>query len=357
MMRKASFIALLAAAVIGAGACSGHSSQGGGGTPAAAGAITLVGAGSTFDYPFFSRAFYEYHKIEPSVSINYQSIGSGGGIQQFTRKTVDFGATDVPMSAKELAAVDGGATAVLQIPVALGGVAIAYNLPDAPQHVRLSPAVLSRIFLGEVHKWSDPAIASVNSGARLPDLPIVVVHRADGSGTTFIFTDYLSRVSPEWKAKVGTAKTVAWPATGASVGMKGTEGVAGQIKNSPGAIGYVELAYALQTGMAYAALQNKEGTFVLPTMQSVRAAAATKPNVSAADFSIVNGAGANAYPLAGYSWALLYTQYPSAAKQTALCRLFHWLETDGQTLAAQVDYVELPSAVSARAVSALGPCP
>jgi hypothetical protein len=214
MMRNRSFIALLAAAAAGVAACSGQSPQGGG-TPAA-GAITLVGAGSTFDYPFFSRAFYEYHKIDPNVSINYQSIGSGGGIQQFTRKTVDFGATDVPMSAKELAAVDGGAAAVLQIPVALGGVAIAYNLPGAPPHVRLSPAALSGIFLGEVHNWSDPAIASINSGARLPDLPIVVVHRADGSGTTFIFTDYLSRVSPEWKAKVGTAKTVAWPATGAT---------------------------------------------------------------------------------------------------------------------------------------------
>jgi phosphate transport system substrate-binding protein len=355
MMRNRSFIALLAAAAAGVAACSGQSPQGGG-TPAA-GAITLVGAGSTFDYPFFSRAFYEYHKIDPNVSINYQSIGSGGGIQQFTRKTVDFGATDVPMSAKELAAVDGGAAAVLQIPVALGGVAIAYNLPGAPPHVRLSPAALSGIFLGEVHNWSDPAIASINSGARLPDLPIVVVHRADGSGTTFIFTDYLTRVSPEWKAKVGTAKTVAWPATGASVGMKGTEGVAGQIKNSPGAIGYVELAYALQTGMAYAALQNKQGTFALPTMQSVRAAAATKPSVSATDFSIVNAAGATSYPLAGYSWALLYRHYPTAQRQTVLCRLFHWLETDGQKLAAKVDYVELPPAVSARAVSALGPCP
>lgn len=351
-----SLLALLGAAAIGAAACSGQSSQSGGATPSA-GELTLVGAGSTFDYPFFSRAFYDYHQSEPNVSVNYQSIGSGGGIQQFTRKTVDFGATDVPMSAKELAAVDGGAPAVVQIPVALGGVAIAYNLAGAPQHMNLSPAVLSAIYLGQVRNWSDPAIASINSGVTLPNLPIVVVHRADGSGTTFIFTDYLSRVSPEWKAKVGTAKTVSWPATAASVGMKGTEGVAGQIKNSPGAIGYVELAYALQTEMAYAALQNKTGKFVLPSVASVRAAAAVKPNVSAADFSIVDSVGAGAYPLAGYSWALLYRHYPNPTRQSALCHLFRWLETDGQKLAGQVAYVELPQAVGGRAVSALGPCP
>ena len=345
---------MLLAGALALAACSGQQ----GGTSASNGsgaAVALLGAGSTFVNPFFSRAFDAYRAVDANVSINYQSIGSGGGIEQFTAQTVDFGATDVPMNAKELAAVHGGAAAVLQIPVALGGVAIAYNVPGAPEHIVLSPTVLSQIYLGEVKDWGDPAIAALNPGAKLPDLPIVVVHRADGSGTTYIFTDYLSSVSPTWQTKVGKAKTVSWPGQ-TSVGMKGNEGVAGQVKNTPGAIGYVELAYALQTDMAYAAMVNRSGQSIVPSIATVKAAAASVPAVTATKFSIVNSAAKGAYPLAGYTWALLYTTNPDAAKQAALCRLFRWVETDGQEYAAAIDYVDLPSSVSSRAVAALGRC-
>ena len=351
-MRKRHVPAIVAALVL--AACGSQQGATNGAAPSGV-AVTLVGAGSTFVNPFFSSAFDAYHSVDPNVSVNYQSIGSGGGIQQFTAQTVDFGATDVPMNAKELAAVHGGAAAVLQIPVALGGVAIAYNVPGAPQHLVLSSTVLSQIYLGSVKNWNDPAIAALNPGAKLSDLPIVVVHRADGSGTTYIFTDYLSSVSPAWKASVGTAKTVSWPAP-SSVGMKGNEGVSGQVKNTPGAIGYVELAYALQTNMAYAAIENRSGQSIVPSIATVKAAAASMPAVTATRFSIVNSAGKGAYPLAGYTWALLYKANPDAAKRAALCRLFHWVETDGQEYATPIDYVDLPSSVSSRAVAALGPC-
>jgi len=339
---------LLVAATL-AAACAGQSGK----LPQSGGAASqLVGAGSTFDYPLFSRAFYQYSQLHPAVSVNYQSIGSGGGIEQFTKKTVDFGATDVPMGAKELAAVAGGAAAVVQIPVALGGVVVAYNVPGAPAHLRVAPDVLGGIYLGAIRDWNDPAIAKLNPAAHLKSLPIIVVHRADGSGTTYIFTDYLSAVNPAWKRASGKGKTVTWPAASA-VGAKGNEGVAGQIRNSPGAIGYIELSYAMQNDIPFAALENKAGNFVLPSLESVKAAAAAKPNVSANDFSIVNQPGAHAYPIAGYSWALLYKRYPDAAKQKALHDLFRWLLTDGQRYAASVDYVPLPPNVSGAAVQLL----
>lgn len=315
----------------------------------------IVGAGSTFDNPFFSRAFFQYKSDHPDVTVNYQSIGSGGGIQQFTAHTVDFGATDVPMNAKELAAVQGGPAGVVQIPVALGGVAIAYDVPGAPSGIVLTPDVLASIFLGDVKDWDDASIVKANPSVKLPHLPIVVVHRADASGTTFIFTDYLSSVSAAWKTRVGYAKTVAWPAA-SSVGMKGNEGVSGQIKNTPGAIGYVELAYALETQMPYASIVNKSGVAIAPSIASVRAAAASRPAVTATDFSIVDSSAKDAYPIAGYTWALLYKHYPDAAKQASLCDLFRWVETDGQKLALGIDYVDIPPAVSAHAVAALGPC-
>ena len=345
--------AMLAFALV-LGACTGQQS-GESGSQSTTSANTLVGAGSTFVYPFFSRAFDAYQRETPGVTINYQSIGSGGGIQQFTAHTVDFGATDVPMNAKELAAVQGGASAVVQIPVALGGVAVAYDVPGAASGLVLSPNVLAAIYLGEIKNWDDARIAALNPSTKLPDLAIVVVHRADASGTTYIFTDYLSSVSPAWKARVGVAKTVSWPAP-SSVGMKGNEGVSGQIKNTPGAIGYVELAYALETQMAYASIVNKSGSAVAPSIASVRAAAAAKPSVSASDFSIVDSGAKAAYPIAGYTWALLYKRDPDAAKQAALCALFHWVETGGQKLAPGIDYVDIPAAVSARAVESLGPC-
>jgi phosphate transport system substrate-binding protein len=313
----------------------------------------LVGAGSSFDYPFFSRAFYQYSQVHTDVSVDYQSIGSGAGIQQFTAKTVDFGASDVPMNAKELAAANASNGDVVQVPVALGGVVIAYNVPGAPANLRLTPDVLVGIFEGKISNWNDKAIAALNPGANLPNLPVVTVHRADGSGTTYIFTDYLSHVSSDWNTSVGTSKTVSWPAAAASLGAKGNEGVAGQVRNNPGALGYVELAYALENGMTYAAIQNKSGRFVSPTLDTVRAAAAQKPNVSPTDFSIVDQNGASSYPICGYSWVMLWKAQSDAGRGHALVDLFNWVVSSGQSYAKNVHYVPLPSNVQNGARQAL----
>ena len=322
----------------------------------------LSGAGSTFDNPFFSKAFDEYSHAHQGVSVDYASVGSGAGIQQFTKRTVDFGATDIPMNASELAAYPSGANAVLQLPVTLGGVVVAYNVPglsdagvSSPSHLRFSPDVLSSIFMGAVKTWNDPAIAALNPGARLPSLPITVVHRADASGTTYMFTDYLSAASPAWRAKVGKGKTVDWYAQ-ASLGAKGNEGVAGQIKNSPGAIGYVELAYALATQMDYASIRNRDGKFVVPSMATVQAAAAQRPAISPVAFSIVNMPGAASYPISGYSWLLIERTNPDAAKGAAICELARWMLSDGQKVAPSVEYVALPADVSRAALGRLGPC-
>ena len=312
----------------------------------------IVGAGSSFDYPFFSRAFYQYSEVHNDVTVDYQSIGSGAGIQQFTAKTVDFGASDVPMNAKELAAAASSNGDVIQVPVALGGEAIAYNVPGAPANLHLSPDVLTGIFSGTISNWNDKAIAQLNPQANLPNLPIVTVHRADGSGTTYIFTDYLSHVSAAWKSQIGTGKSVNWPGASA-LGAKGNEGVAGQVRNNPGAIGYVELAYALENGMTYAAIRNKAGAFVLPTLDSVRAAAAQKSTVNPNDFSIVDQSGAASYPICGYSWVMLWRSQPDASKGKALVDLFNWLVTSGQSYAAKVHYVPLPSNVQNSARKAL----
>ena len=312
----------------------------------------IVGAGSTFDFPFFSSAFYQYKADHPDISVNYQSIGSGGGIQQFTARTVDFGASDVPLSSTEMKAAMAANGPVVEIPVALGGVAVAYNVPGAPNHLKLSAATLTNIFMGKITNWNDGSIAASNPGAKLPDLPIVVVHRADGSGTTYIFTDYLSHVSADWKSQVGTGKTVSWPAA-SSVGAKGTEGVAGQIQNTPGAIGYIELAYALENDIAYASLQNRAGTFVEPTLDSVRAAAAQKPGVSPSDFSIVDQQGAQSYPICGYSWVMLWRNQGDPTRGKQLTDLFGWLVTSGQPYAVKLKYVALPENVQSEAQKAL----
>lgn len=307
-------------------------------------ATMLTGAGSTWDFPFFSKAFYEYSKSHSDVQVNYQSIGSGGGIQQFTQRTVDFGATDVPMNAKELAAAQAGGGPVLQVPVVLGGVSVAYNLPGVSS-LKLSPGVLADIYLGKIAKWNDPAIAKINAGAKLPDTSIVVVHRSDGSGTTYTFTDYLSHVSAEWKSKVGAAKSVEWPAPSA-VGGKGNEGVAGQITNSPGAIGYVELAYVIQNHMPQALLQNAAGKYLAASPDGVRAAAATRPDVTPTAFSIVDTKCAACYPIAGYSWVVLYQNAQDKARAKTVQELFRWVSSpDGQKIAGTLDYVPLPENV------------
>ena len=312
----------------------------------------FVGAGSTFDNPFFSRAFYQYHADHSDVSINYQSIGSGGGIQQFTARTVDFGASDVPLNKNEMKTATDANGPVVEFPVTLGGVAIAYNVAGAPPHLKLSPSVLAGIFLGSITNWNDGAIAALNPGAKLPDLPIIVVHRADGSGTTYIFTDYLSHVSSQWKSKIGTGKSVSWPAP-SSVGMKGTEGVAGQIQNTPGAIGYIELAYALENDIAYAAIQNQAGKFVIPTLETVRSAAAQKADVSPDNFSIVDEGGADSYPICGYSWIMLWRNQADPQRGKQLTDMLRWLVTSGQSYAVTVKYVALPENVQAAAVKAL----
>jgi phosphate transport system substrate-binding protein len=318
--------------------------------PAAFAATQIVGAGSTFDYPFFSKAFYDYSQKNTDVSVNYQSIGSGGGIQQFTAGTVDFGASDVPMNAKELARANGR---VLQIPITLGGAGIAYNLPGIGKGLHLTREIVADIYLGKITKWNDPAIQKLNPGAKLPNMAITVVHRSDGSGTTYIFTDFLSHVSPEWKQKVGTGKSVQWPAP-SSIGGKGNEGVAGLVRQTPGAIGYVELAYLLENDMSYALLQNAAGNYLYPTIGTVAAAAATKPNVSSTDFSIVDTSCAQCYPISGYSWVLLYQKPQDPTRGTLVKEIMSWLVTKGQPIAKTVDYVPLPANVQRQALHILG---
>ncbi|TAM59185.1 phosphate ABC transporter substrate-binding protein PstS [bacterium] len=316
-------------------------------------ATQLTGAGSSFDYPLFSKAFYEYGQHHNDVTVNYQSIGSGGGIQQFTAKTVDFGASDVPLNTEEYKRAEAAGGKVLQIPIALGGVAVVYNLPGVTQGLRLSGPVIADIYLGKIAKWDDAAIAKLNPKVKLPSEPIVVVHRSDGSGTSYIFTDYLSSVSPEWKSKVGVGKSVQWPAQN-SVGGKGNEGIAGQVRETAGAIGYVELAYALQNSMTYAQLENSARAFVSPTVNSVRAAAASKPNVSPADFSIVNRPGAASYPIAGYSWVMVFAKPSDAARGKQIKEVLEWTVTAGQSIAASLDYVPLPANVQQEAKRVLG---
>lgn len=312
-------------------------------------ATQLTGAGSTFVYPFFSKAFYTYSQTHSDVTVNYQSIGSGGGIQQFVAKTVDFGASDVPMNAEELKRAGG---LVVQIPVALGGIAVTYNLPGSSA-VRLTRAVLADIYLGKVTRWNDAELTKLNPRASLPNLPIVTVHRSDGSGTTYIFTDFLSSVSKEWKEKAGTGKSIQWPGTN-TVGGKGNEGVAGQVRQTQGSIGYVELAYAIENKMATAEVENKSGKWVACTESTVRAAAATKGNVSPTDFSIVDRQGDNAYPIAGYTWAFVY-QNPTDKPRAKLVRdVLSWVTgDDAQKIAGGLNYVPLPDAVQETAKKAL----
>jgi phosphate transport system substrate-binding protein len=321
-------------------------------TPALA-ATSLTGAGSTWDYPFFSKAFYEYGKSHGDVQVNYQSIGSGGGIQQFTQRTVDFGATDVPMNPSEVAAAEKSGGPVLQVPVVLGGVSIAYNVPGVSSGIHLTPAVLSDIFLGKIINWNDPSIAKLNPSTKFPNLSIVVVHRSDGSGTTYTVTDYLSHVSPEWDSKIGKGKNVSWPAQSA-VGGKGNEGVAGQITNSPGAIGYVELAYVIENHMPSAALLNRAGKYVEAGPTGVRAAAATKSDISATNYSIVDTSCAACYPIAGYSWVVVFKNPQDKERGKVLKELLSWVASPaGQEIAGGLDYVPLPESVQALAQKTL----
>jgi phosphate transport system substrate-binding protein len=298
---------------------------------------TLNGAGATFPYPIYSKWFDEYHKIKPDVSINYQSIGSGGGIRQFTAKTVDFGASDGPMSDQQLFAVDGK---TLHIPTVLGAVVPVINV-DGVTGFKITGPVLADIFLGKIKNWDDAAIKALNPEAKLPGSPITVVHRADGSGTTYCFVDYLSKVSPEWKQKVGKGTSVNWPV---GLGGKGNEGVSGLIKQTRNSIGYVELIYAKQNNIEYASVQNAAGKFIKADIDSVSAAAAGVEMPKDYRVSITNAAGDTAYPISTFTWLLIY-QNNSGQIGAILRDFLGWMLDDGQKIAPNLGYAPLPDKV------------
>ena len=306
----------------------------------------INGAGSSFDNPAFSLWFDAYSKVDPSVHFNYQSIGSGAGQKQLLAQTVDFGASDAPMTD---AAMAGAPSPILHIPVVAGAVVISYNLPGSPA-LRLDGATLADIFLGSVTKWNDGKIAALNPGVSLPDLPIIVVHRSDGSGTSFIFTDYLCSISPEWSQKVGKSTSVSWP-TG--LGGKGNEGVAGQVKQLPGAIGYVELAYAEQNKLPFATLKNAAGNFIKASPEAVSKAMATATIPDDFRFSMVNAPGDQAYPISGASWVLIFQKQTKPEIGRKLVSFLKWAVTEGQKISPQLSYAPLPENVQSRELKLL----
>lgn len=306
--------------------------------------VSLNGAGATFPYPIYSKWFSDY-AAETGVRINYQSNGSGAGIQQLAAGTVDFGASDGPMTDEEMARAQGGP--VLHFPSVLGAVVLTYNVPDVTQPLRVTPELVADIFLGKVTRWNDARLAAVNPGVTLPASDIIVVHRSDGSGTTYVFTDYLTAVSPGWASGPGRGKAVAWPV---GLGGQGNEQVAGQVKQTPGTIGYVELAYARQNQLPVALVRNVSGEFVEPTIESITAAADGAKDQLGPDtdyrVSIVNAAGAGAYPISSFTWLLVYERQPDAAKGQALVDFMRWMYTTGQQSAGTLDYAPLPAALT-----------
>jgi phosphate transport system substrate-binding protein len=312
-------------------------------------AQTLInGAGSSFDYPAFTKWFEAYGKTDANVRFNYQSIGSGAGQKQLINQTVDFGASDAPMTDESMATAKGK---ILHIPIVAGGVAIIYNLPDNPK-LKLDGDTLASIYLGNITKWNDPKIAALNPGVTLPDLAVVPVHRADGSGTSFIFTDYLSVVNPAWADSVGKGASVKWPA-GVGLAAKGSEGVAGQVKQQSGGIGYAELAYANQNKIPYADMKNSSGNFISPAPESVSAALATAKIPDDFRFSMVNAPGDKSYPISGASWVLVYEQTKKTVNGKPLVAFLKWAVTDGQKLSSQLDYAPLPESVQQRELKLL----
>jgi len=311
--------------------------------------ISLNGAGASFPYPLLSTMMVQYNKLYTNVQINYQSIGSGGGIRQHTNKTIDFGASDAPLTEAQRSAAPN----TLHIPITIGCIVITYNIPEVPKGLKMTGQVVADIFLGNIKRWDDQAIKSLNPGLQLPDKDILVVHRSDGSGTTFVFTSYLSIVSSEWKAKVGQGTAVQWP-TG--LGSAGNEGVAGLVRGTPYTIGYVELAYAIQNKMAYAFLQNKDGNFVEPTLESTSAAVTSvasglpKGDESWSNVSLLNAPGADSYPIVSFSYILVYKELsvlPAMNKDKAqtLVDFLWWAVHEGQSYATNLDYVPLPESV------------
>ena len=320
-------------------------------TPAAGSGsdLQINGAGATFPYPIYSKWFDEYHKLHPEVRINYQSIGSGGGIRQVTNETVFFGATDGPMTEEQLKAAP---RPIMHFPTVLGADVPVYNIPGVTAELKFTGPLLADIFLGKVTKWNDPAVAKLNAGVKLPATDITVVHRSDGSGTTYIWVDYLSKVSPEWKTKVGVSTSVNWP-TG--VGGKGNEGVAGMVSQTPGSIGYVELIYAKQNNIAYGSVQNAAGEFVKASEASVTAAAAGAAADMPEDFrvSITNAPGAGAYPISSFTWLLLYEDPKDKPRAKIMVDFVKWALGDGQKFATELGYAPLPPEVVKRELTAL----
>ena len=305
-------------------------------------ASTLInGAGATFPYPIYSKWFDEYTKVDSSAHFNYQSIGSGGGVKAMRDKTVDFGASDAPLSDEEAGQMPGP---VLHFPSVMGADVLAYNLPSVTQPIRLTGPVIADIFLGKILKWSDPAITALNPGVTFPDDPIVTAHRSDGSGTTYIFTDYLNKISPEWSAKAGKGKSVKWPV---GLGGKGNEGVTGVIQQTPGSIGYVELIYAMSNKIPFASVKNREGNWITPSLAGVTAAAAGAVANMPADFrvSITDAAGADSYPISSFTWLLIYKQQSDRTKGEKIIKFLKWALGDGQKLTSALFYAPIPAPV------------
>ena len=313
-------------------------------------AQNINAAGATFPYPIYSKWFDEYHKLHPTIQINYQSIGSGGGISQLTAKTVDFGASDGPMTDEQLKQAPG--FKILHFPTVLGADVATYNIPGVTADLRFTPEALAGIFLGKITKWNDPAIAGANPGVKLPAEDIVVIHRSDGSGTTGIWTDYLSKVSDEWRTRVGKGTSVNWPV---GLGGKGNEGVAGLVKQTPYSMGYVELIYAVQTRLPYASVRNSAGMFVKATLEGVSAAAASVAASMPDDFrvSITSPGGANAYPIASFTWLLIPARIQDAGKRTAIKNFLTWMMAAGQEYCEPLAYAKLPKEVVAKETKAI----
>ncbi len=304
------------------------------------GQTTLNGAGATFPYPMYSKWFSEYHKLHPDIQMNYQSIGSGGGIRQVIAGTVDFGASDGPMTDDQ---IKEAKMTILHLPTVLGADVPAYNIPGVTGELRFTPDALAGIFLGKIAKWNDKAITSANPSVNLPDKDIIVVHRSDGSGTTYIWTDYLSKISSDWQGQVGKGTSVKWPV---GLGGKGNEGVAGMIRQLPGSVGYVELIYAVQNNITYGSVKNAAGNFVKASLETVTAAAASSPEMPA-DFrvSITNAPGKDAFPISSFTWLLVPEESKDAAKGKILADFLNWMVTDGQKMTAALSYAPLPDGV------------
>ena len=312
------------------------------------GQTTLNGAGATFPYPIYSKWFSEYNKLHPDVQINYQSIGSGGGIRQVLNGTVDFGASDGPMSDEQLSQAK---TKILHIPTVLGAVVPAYNVPGVSGEVKFTPEILAGIFLGTIANWNDPALAKANPGISFPNQPIIVIYRSDGSGTTYIFTDYLSKVSKDWANGVGKGTSVRWKV---GMGGKGNEGVAGQVRQLQGSIGYVELIYAVQNKISYGSVKNAAGDFVKASLDGVTEAAASVKTMPA-DFrvSITNAPGKTAYPISSFTWLLIPTPAKDPKKGKIIADFLEWMVTDGQKMTSQLSYAPLPDSVIEKVKAAI----